>query len=230
MTRAKGPMGRTPSPRVGHPPRPRKSDARQPVVARQETVARILKAGEEIFAKRGFEGATTAEIAERAGVLKATLHYHFRTKQDLYTSVLDRVLDIWSGAMGDISADAEPADALRRYIERKMEYSRELPELTRLWAMEVLTGAPHIQPFLRMRVRRIVNEKSKVVRSWIAAGKMDAIDPPHLFFLIWASTQTYAECASQIEVVLNKKKLDESVYRTGTEAITRLFLKGFGVK
>ncbi len=229
-TEKAGTTGRKLSPRVGHPPRTDKNGARQPAAERQETVARILKAGEAIFAKRGFEGTSTAEIAERAGVLKATLHYHFRTKQDLYTSVLDRVLDIWAGAMRDIEDDSEPAEALGRYIKRKMEYSRDIPELTRLWAMEVLAGAPNIQPFLRLRVRRIVTEKSKVVRSWIAAGKMDPIDPPHLFFLIWASTQTYAECEAQMKVVLNKKKLDEEVYRTGTEIVTRLFLKGLGVK
>lgn len=196
---------------------------------RRRNIDRLLKAGEEVFAKRGFDGATTAEIAEKAGVSKPTLHYYFRTKEDIYTSVLDRILGVWVSALDEIHSKAEPSQALRSYILRKVEYSREFPELTRLWAMEVLSGVQHVKPFLRNRVRRLVDEKCRVIEKWIAAGKMDAVNPRHLLFLLWASTQTYAECQFQIEAILSGA-LNKSIFQTATQTVTHIFLKGLGIR
>jgi TetR/AcrR family transcriptional regulator len=199
------------------------------VASRERAVAKILKAAEIVFGRRGFDGATTAEIAKEAGVAKATLHYYFKTKEDLYAGVLDRILVIWAEALNEIRADVEPGDALRRYIARKMQYSRELPELTRLWTLEVLSGARRIEPFLGDRCRKIIEEKSTVVRHWIGAGKMDPIDPPHLFFMIWAATQTYAESEAQISLILDKEALGDDVLKRATETISHIILQGLGL-
>src|SRR5579885_2556238 len=103
--------------------RRQRTDGRQASM-RRRNIEKLLKAAEAVFAKRGFDGATTAEIARDAGVSKPTLHYYFRTKEDIYTSVLDRILGVWVDALEEIQPEAEPADALRRYIFRKVEYSR----------------------------------------------------------------------------------------------------------
>ncbi|MGE0149603.1 MAG: TetR/AcrR family transcriptional regulator [Parvibaculaceae bacterium] len=200
------------------------------VASRERAVAKILKAAEIVFGRRGFDGATTAEIAREAGVAKATVHYYFKTKEELHAGVLDRILVIWAEALNEIRDDVEPAEALRRYIARKMRYSRDLPELTRLWTMEVLSGAKRIEPFLSDRCRKIIAEKSTVVRHWIDAGKMDPIDPPHLFFMIWAATQTYAESEAQISMILDKDALGEDVLARATETISHILLKGLGLR
>lgn len=199
------------------------------VASRERALAKILKAGEIVFGRRGFDGATTAEIAKEAGVAKATVHYYFKTKEDLHAGVLDRILNIWADALNEINAETEPAEALRRYIARKMRYSRELPELTRLWTIEVLSGAKRIEPFLSERCRKIIEEKSAVIRQWIDAGKMDPIDPPHLFFMIWAATQTYAESEAQIAMILDKDGLDDELLRSATETVSHIILKGLGL-
>lgn len=200
------------------------------IASRERAMAKILKAAEIVFGRRGFDGATTAEIAKVAGVAKATVHYYFKTKEELYAGVLDRILVIWAEALNEISADVEPAEALRRYIARKMRYSRELPELTRLWTIEVLSGAKRIELFLSDRCRKIIEEKSAVVRHWIDAGKMDPIDPPHLFFMIWAATQTYAESEAQISMILGKDALNDDVLKRATETISHIILKGLGLR
>jgi TetR/AcrR family transcriptional regulator len=199
------------------------------VAARERALAKILKAGESVFSRRGFDGATTAEIAREAGVAKATVHYYFKTKEDLYAGVLDRIHLIWEEALNDIRADADPARAFSRYIARKMRYSREYPELTRLWTMEVLSGATRVEQFLRVRSRKILDEKSVVVRGWIAEGKMDPVDPIHLFFMIWAATQTYAESSAQMAMILDREEIDEAVLRKATETISHIVLKGLGL-
>ncbi|HYM01416.1 MAG TPA: TetR/AcrR family transcriptional regulator [Stellaceae bacterium] len=197
---------------------------------RRRNEAKILEAAEAIFAKQGFNGASTAAIARKAGVPKANLHYYFRTKQALYASVLDNILEIWLDAMDEIRPEADPADALSRYIARKIESSRTLPEPSRLWAMELLGGARHVHPFLEKRLRRMVREKSTIIKSWIRAGKMAPVDPPHLLFAIWAMTQTYADFAAQMAPVLGKKRLDDDVFRAATETVTTLVLRGLGLR
>jgi TetR/AcrR family transcriptional regulator len=211
-----------------------KRETRKPrnlhVASRERAVAKILKAAEVVFGRRGFDGATTAEIAKEAGLSKATVHYYFKTKRALHSGVLDRILHVWADALNEIRADSEPTDALSRYIARKMEYAREYPELTRLWAIEVLSGAKRIQPFLRGVSRQIVKEKGAIIRRWIAAGKIDPVDPTHLFFMIWAATQTYAETEAQMGMILGKDGLDNKDVQKATETISHVILKGLGLR
>ncbi len=197
---------------------------------RERNEARILKAAEAVFAKKGFNGASTAEIARKAGVPKPNLHYYFRTKQLLYAGVLDNILEIWLDAMDEIRPGAEPAEALARYITRKLESSRLLPEPSRLWAMELISGARHVEPFLKKRLRRLVQQKSAIIRAWTEAGKIDPVEPEHLLFMIWAMTQTYADFAAQIAAVLGKDKLDEGVFAAARKTMVSLVLKGLRVR
>jgi TetR/AcrR family transcriptional regulator len=197
---------------------------------RERNETNILRAAESVFAKKGFSGASTAEIAHKAGVPKANLHYYFRTKQQLYAAVLDKILAIWLEAMDEIKPEAEPADALSRYIARKMESSRLFPEPSRLWAMELIAGARHVQPFLRGRLKRMVREKSAIIQGWVAAGKIAPVAPEHLLFAIWAMTQTYADFAAQIAAVLGKDRLDARVFDSGRETATTLVLRGLGLR
>lgn len=195
---------------------------------RERNEAKLLKAAEAVFARKGFSGASTAEIARRAGIPKANLHYYFRTKRRLYAAVLDNILEVWVDALGEIRPEAEPAEAIRRYIARKMESSRQRPLPSRLWAMELLGGGRHVQPFLEGRLKHLVEQKSAVIRGWIAAGKMDEIAPAHLLFALWAMTQTYADFATQIAAVLGKDRLDKRVFADATAMLTALVLKGTG--
>jgi TetR/AcrR family transcriptional regulator len=229
MPRTPGSGQRRPKPRAVGSGKKRTIDNGSGGAIRRRNQAKILKAAEAVFAKHGFDGATTGEIARRAGMPKANLHYYFRTKQALYAAILDHILDVWLDAMDEIRADAEPADALARYIERKLDSSRTLPTPSRLWAMELIGGAHHVDAVLRGRLRRLVRRKSTIIKSWIAAGKIAPIDPPHLLFMIWAMTQTYADFAAQIAGVLGKKQLDDEVFATAGETMVGIMLRGLGL-
>jgi TetR/AcrR family transcriptional regulator len=196
----------------------------------RENLARILKAAEHVFAETGFGGATMAEIAEQAGLPKANLHYYFGTKEDLYRAVLDDILTVWLSPIAAVEPDADPAAALAAYVHAKMEATRSRPQASRVFANEVLHGAPQIERYLSEDLRRIVAEKSKVLDGWIAAGRMAPVDTKHFFFMIWALTQHYADFAVQVRLVLDKTRLDRKDWDHITAEVTRLVLRAAGLE
>jgi TetR/AcrR family transcriptional regulator len=196
---------------------------------RRRNRALILEAAEEVFAAKGFDGATTAEIAARAGLPKANLHYYFATKEAVYRAVIADTLHLWLSLFDHIAPDDDPAEALGGYIRRKMRHSFEHPLPSRIFALEVIRGAPVIHDFLAGELRSWVEERSAVIRAWAEQGRMAAVEPVHLFFTIWAATQTYADFDAQITAVLGRRQTvrDREV---ATEQLVGLLLRGCGLR
>jgi TetR/AcrR family transcriptional regulator len=200
---------------------------RPPGRLRQARIAQILHAAEQEFAAAGFDGTTTAEIAARAGLPKANVHYYFGTKEKIFRAVLDHILVLWlDEADYWIAPHREPREALSGYIRAKILSARDRPLASRIYAGELLRGAPHIAGYLHIALRERVAKLSGVIEAWAAAGKIRPIDPAHLLFCIWAMTQTYADFSVQIGAVLGKPRLDDNVFETATQTVTRLILGG----
>jgi len=198
---------------------------------RQVSVEQILAAAEDVFAEHGFEGATMAQLAAAAGLPKANLHYYFGTKERLYRAVLEGILALWlEDAAAWITPDRHPAEGLAGYVRAKMAHSRTRPQASRIFAGELLRGAPRIMHYLGLELRRRVAELAPVIARWSAAGLMDPIHPVHLLFNIWAMTQTYADFDVQIRAVLGKVVVDDAEFATATETVVTLVLKGCGVR
>jgi len=197
---------------------------------RHAAVADILAAAEAVFARAGFAGATMAEIAEAAGIPKANLHYYFRTKDSLYQAVLDNTLTLWLSQTDSITSDSDPATALGDYIRAKMRLTATHPDASRVFANEMLHGAPHIGDYLRNELKTLVDQKARVLEQWAQQGRMDAVDPRHLFFTIWAATQTYADFQPQVCAVLGKARLSRAELERATDQLVRLILKGCGIR
>jgi TetR/AcrR family transcriptional regulator len=191
---------------------------------------KILSAAEEVFAEKGFDGATTQEIADRAGLPKANVHYYFRTKKDIYLAVMSSIMAPWLEAFQAISADDDPIDALSSYIRRKVMLSKERPLASRIFANEMIRGAPVLSQFLNNDLNIWVEEKANILRQWAKLGKMDPIPPQHLFFVIWAATQTYADFEVQVRHILGRDRLTTADFDTAADFITALVLKGCGVR
>ncbi len=196
---------------------------------RQANEARILGAGERVFARAGFNGATMAEIAELAGLPKANLHYYFGSKHELYRAVLARTLHDWLVPMDGLVPEAEPRAALEHYIRAKMQMSRERPDASRVFANELLHGATVLGELMRTELRAMVRRKAAVIDAWVAAGRMAPVDAVHLFFTIWAATQTYADFDVQVRAVLGREHLSARDHRRATEHVVSLILRGCGL-
>ena len=204
-------------------------DAPNKGLIRLANEARILGAGERVFARAGFNGATMAAIADEAGLPKANLHYYFGSKQGLYRAVLARTLHDWLAPMQAITADAEPREALATYIRAKMAMSQQRPDASRVYANELLHGAPVVGELLRTELRDIVREKAAVIDGWVAAGRMATVDATQLFFTLWAATQTYADFDVQVRAVLGREALDAADQARATEHVVGLILRGCGL-
>ena len=193
---------------------------------REENERALIEAAEQVFADEGFKGATTAEIARRAGVPKANLHYYFPTKDKLYRSVIERVLTAWLAAASSFDTSDDPKLALTAYIGAKMDLARSMPLATRIWSAEIMRGAPMIQDFLDTTLTEWVVSRERVVKGWIAAGKLKAIEPRFLFYMIWATTQQYANAAHEMATLNKGRPLDDNAFeRAKTEAI-EIILRG----
>ncbi|MDV7340295.1 TetR/AcrR family transcriptional regulator [Terasakiella sp. A23] len=186
---------------------------------RERNEEAILKAAEVIFAQRGFGAATTAEIASAAGIPKANLHYYFKTKEDLYTHVLENILTTWLKAADDFDENHDPREALENYIRTKVDLSRTRPEASKIFAKEIISGAPFLKKHLQDDINPWMDAKIKIINGWIEQGKMGPVDVPHMFFLIWSMTQTYADFSTQMEIVLKKDKLDQKDFDTAANMI-----------
>ena len=192
--------------------------------------AAILGGAERVFARAGFEGATMMQIADEAGVPKPNLHYYFGSKLDLYRAVLDRVLHDWLDPTDVFVADAQPRAALETYVRRKMALAFERPDASRVFANELLHGAPVIGELLRGELRATVVDKARVIDGWIAAGKIAPVDSTHFFFTLWACTQTYADFDVQIRAVMGDAALGEDAQRRATEHVLRVVLRSCGLE
>ncbi|MFN7002589.1 MAG: TetR family transcriptional regulator C-terminal domain-containing protein [Roseinatronobacter sp.] len=162
---------------------------------------RILDAALEVFSTHGFRGATLDQIATEAGLSKPNLLYYFDSKDAIHRDLLTQLLDTWLDPLRMLDPEGDPQTEIMAYMRRKLDLARDYPRESRLFANEILQGAPRIEQFIRNDLRQLVDDKAKVLSSWSQAGKLAAVDPYHLIFSIWALTQHYADFAAQIGMI-----------------------------
>jgi TetR/AcrR family transcriptional regulator len=195
------------------------------IINRDKLEADIVAEAVKVFAESGYEGASIATVADNAGLSKQNLMYYFPTKQALYQRVLDDVLDEWLERMDKLAnPDQEPHDMLRAYIQAKLRFSREHPWGSRVYAMEVISGAQMFGEQIRERVVPLVRKDIEVFERWIAEGRIAPVNATHLLFAIWAMTQSYADFSTQMALVLNRKQLTKKDFDDAEKMIVDMVL------
>lgn len=190
----------------------------------------ILEAAERVFAEAGYGGATMQQIAEISGLPKANLHYYFATKEDLYRRVVENIFTIWLQAAEAFDKAEDPATGIRTYIAAKMQISRQHPFGSKVWASEVMHGAPVIQDYLETTLREWTEGRVNVVQRWIDQGLMAPVDPRHLLYMLWATTQHYADFRHQIETLNGGQPFSDVQWQAATESVTSIILRGIGLE
>lgn len=162
----------------------------------------ILDAALDVFSAQGFRGATLDQIALAAGLSKPNLLYYFPSKEAIHAALVETMLDTWLDPLRDMNPDGDPVAEVLTYVLRKLELSRDFPRESRLFANEILQGAPRIRAALEGDLAALVADKARVLTSWMEAGRIARVHPIHLIFSIWALTQHYADFDVQVRAVL----------------------------
>jgi len=191
-----------------------------------ENEERILDAALEEFSVHGFRGATIDRIAEHAGMSKPNLLYYFRRKQDMYEALIARLLETWLEPLKELDASGDPLPELQSYIRRKLEMARDFPRESRLFANEILQGAPRIKRLLESELKPLVDEKVEVLRGWMKDGQINPVDARHLIFSIWSTTQHYADFDTQVQVILGPDRGSDGRFEDAARYLETLFLDG----
>ena len=208
-----------------------KKTTRRRSETREALIKKIIDSAEYVFAHKGYNGATVEAIAEKADLSKQNMLYYFSSKEVLYQAVLKNILHLWLESLNLFAQQGEdPTTMLSNYIRGKLEISRTMPYASKVYANEIINGAPHLKQYLKDNLLPALEEDVKLIKEWIAQGKIDDIDPYHLFFVIWTSTQTYADFSSQIELALDKPKLSSDDFTAAGDFLTHTLLKGIGLK
>ncbi|MFT5809029.1 MAG: TetR/AcrR family transcriptional regulator [Moritella dasanensis] len=197
---------------------------------RKKNEGKILKAASQVFASEGYAATKTIDIAKLAGVPKANVYYYFGNKETLYSAVLETIIEPLLSATHPIETIDNPAIALTEYIKTKLIISRDYPYASKVFANEIMRGSPLLSPEIR---QRLMNQSTFLLNKftqWIDAGQMDNVSPHHLLFMIWSSTQTYADFSWQINAVMGKTSLAASDYDDAAHLISQLVLKGCNVR
>lgn len=186
---------------------------------------RILDGALSVFASAGFRGATVDELAKAAGMTKPNLLYYFRSKKVLYVAVLELVLERWLEPLEQLDPDGDPAEQILAYMRAKLAMSKERPEDSRLFANEILNGAPMLGTVLQGHLKELVEQKAAVIRHWCDTGQLNRVDPNHLIFMLWATTQHYADFEVQVAALLGENKRDK-IYQDAATTLETLFMQG----
>lgn len=197
---------------------------------RTDNRVKIIAIAEMEFAEFGYKGASIMNIAKRANLPRANVHYYFNSKLELYKKVLFDILKLWNDAFNQITPEDDPAEAIGAYIRAKVMYSKTNPLASKIFANEIIHGAPRINQYLNSDFREWLKSKAAVIEHWIKQGKMDPVDPLFLIMLIWSATQHYADFSTQVSAVMDKPQLSDKDFDHVADNLTHIILKGCGIK
>ena len=196
---------------------------------RERNVVTILQAAEKVFAEAGYKGASISMIASEAGVTRSSISYYFQSKEALYKRVVDDILKLWLGASKGMDDGSDPRAALEQYIHDKMDLSRRRPYGSKVWANEIIHGAPFITDFIEGELKAWMRSREAILTDWMDRGLVRRIDPKHILYMIWATTQHYADFQHQVEALNGNKPLSDAQWKDVKETVAEIILSGVGL-
>jgi TetR/AcrR family transcriptional regulator len=168
----------------------------------QRNRKRILEAALDVFSQHGYRGATLDQIAEQAGLSKPNILYYFAGKEEIHVTLLHQLMDRWLDPLRRLDSNGAPLEEMLGYVRRKLEMSEAYPRESRLFANEILQGAPRITPLLEGDLKPLFIGAVAMIEGWMDRGAIVRTDARHLIFSIWATTQHYADFEAQIGVLM----------------------------
>ena len=194
-----------------------------------DTRDRLVEAALQVFASHGFEGATTREIARRAGVALAALPYHFTTKEALWKAAADRIFGRLNETFRRRFEGLEGVDTptrLRLVLRDFVRFQAAHPELHRLMIQEGIARSPRLEWLVETHIRPIFDTVRGMVEAAQRAGMAPLGRPEHLhYMLIGAASSVYA-LAAEFELVTGEDPSESALVDEHVATLERLFYPG----
>jgi len=184
------------------------SESRPRTRIQQKNTAAILDAALDVFSQFGYRGSTLDQIARASGLSKPNLLYYFPSKEAIHLELLSGLMDTWLDPLRALDPAGDPRQEILSYARRKLQMSRDYPRESRLFANEILQGAPRMMDAIQGDLKQLVDEKARVIEGWSADGKITPVNPYHLLFSIWSLTQHYADFDVQVRAILAGRESD----------------------
>ncbi|NWB30044.1 TetR/AcrR family transcriptional regulator [Pseudomonas gingeri] len=197
---------------------------------RRSNVEKILLGAEKVFAEKGFGGTAMADIAEEVQLPRSNLHYYFSTKSELYSAVLLDLLEVWKQDALCFEMFDDPRVVLSTYIRAKMNHSRTRPHGSKVWANEIIHGAPTLGETLDLSLYDWAKMKEAKIRQWVEDGRILPVEPSSLLYMIWASTQHYADFNHQVTILNDHQPLSDLQFEKAVQTVTQVILRGIGLE
>ncbi|MCE0495376.1 TetR family transcriptional regulator C-terminal domain-containing protein [Vibrio salinus] len=201
----------------------------QPGAIRQRNEARILTAAADEFVKCGYKGTSVQSIADRVSLPKANVLYYFKSKKGIYFAVLEEILNLWNQGFDDATDIMNPVEVIECYIRGKMKYSRTHPKESKIFALELINGAQNISDAMNLPMVNWTAGKVDIIQAWVDNGLIRPIDPLYLLFLIWGTTQFYADCDVEIYMIKGRP-LNDDEFEAATQFVIDTVLRGLDLK
>ena len=158
-----------------------------------DTRARILEAAVDLFSELSFDGATTREIAARAGVTQPLLNYHFSSKDELWSAAVDRIFASLNQAMASRAQGLRGVDELtvaKLLIREFVTFSASHPQLHRIITQECKTDGPRMDWLVERHVRPLYEQTTAIFAGLVEAGHLPDFPAPHLYYILTGAAPT----------------------------------------
>jgi AcrR family transcriptional regulator len=193
---------------------------------RTRNIRIILDVATDVFSRKGFDGTRITEIAELAKLPKANIYYYFSSKEEIYSTIITNLIAGWDGALANLRVDRDPAEALRDYVRAKLDYTRENPRESRLFASEIVQGARFLSEKDRAHMRAATDKYVAVLDRWMQEGRMAKVDARHFFIMLWGATQFYSDFEPLACDALHCRSISKRDYDTAAETIMNSIVRG----
>ncbi|WP_166365087.1 TetR/AcrR family transcriptional regulator [Pseudomonas akapageensis] len=204
--------------------------ANHKIEIRRRNVEKILLAAEKVFAEKGYRGTSMGDIAAETDLPRTNLHYYFSTKSALYQAVLLGLLEVWKEDASCFEMYDDPRVVLSSYIRAKMNHSRTRPHGSKVWANEIIQGAPGLGLRLDESLYDWAKMKEAKIRQWVEDKRILAVEPSSLLYMIWASTQHYADFSHQVTLLNEHRPLSHMQFERAVQTVTSVILRGIGLE
>jgi AcrR family transcriptional regulator len=186
---------------------------------------RIVAAAADLFSERSFDGATTREIAARAGVTQPLLHYHFRSKDELWRAAVDSLFDVLSSAMSERANGLRGVDEItsaQLLVREFVTFSARNPQLHRIIMQESKADGPRMDYLVDRHVRPIYEQTTRLFERLAEQGAVPAIPAPHLYYILTGAGPTMFVLAPECRRLSGLEPDDDAVIEAHADAVCRL--------